>query len=97
MKDVPQHERRAQFICCLVLSQRGRVIKKVTGRVHGKIAFAKKGGRGFGYDPIFFVPKLNKTVAQMDAGEKNAISHRGNAIRKLKPFLNKLLQSIKKK
>jgi XTP/dITP diphosphohydrolase len=42
------------------------------------------GVNGFGYDPAFFVPKLNKTVAQLSAEEKNAISHRGNALRKLK-------------
>ncbi|MFB0552002.1 MAG: non-canonical purine NTP pyrophosphatase, partial [Phycisphaerae bacterium] len=49
------------------------------------------GKNGFGYDPIFFVPHSNKTVAQLTAEEKNAISHRGNAIRKFKPLLEELL------
>ncbi len=50
------------------------------------------GKNGFGYDPIFFVPHLNKTVAQLTTEEKNAISHRGNALRKLKPLLAELLK-----
>lgn len=93
MKDVPQHERRAQFICCLVLSQRGRVIKKVTGRVHGKIAFAKKGGRGFGYDPIFYYHPFRKTFGELPPGQKNRVSHRGRALAKIKRFLSAYLKN----
>ena len=62
--------------------------------VPGEIVAAKRGTSGFGYDPIFFVPRLDKTVAQLTADEKNAISHRGNAIRKLKPLLDELLKTI---
>ena len=50
------------------------------------------GENGFGYDPIFFLPELDKTVAQLTREEKNAISHRGSAIRKLKPVLDELLR-----
>jgi XTP/dITP diphosphohydrolase len=87
MKDFPQHERRARFICCLVLSQRGRVIKKVTGRVRGTIAFEKKGGRGFGYDPIFYYHPFRKTFGELTSRQKNLVSHRGRALRKMKEFL----------
>ncbi len=50
------------------------------------------GENGFGYDPVFFVPSLGKTVAQMPDDDKNAISHRGNAIRKFIPLLNAILE-----
>ena len=53
------------------------------GDCHGTIAYAPMGDRGFGYDPVFFVPQLRKTFAQMTAEEKNAISHRGKALRSL--------------
>lgn len=51
------------------------------GDCHGTIAFAPRGEGGFGYDPVFYVPELRKTFAQLTAEEKNAISHRGNALR----------------
>jgi len=60
--------------------------------LEGLITDKEIGENGFGYDPIFFVPKLNKTVAQLTTEEKNAISHRGNALRKLKPLLEELLK-----
>ena len=62
------------------------------GTLEGFIAETPIGENGFGYDPIFFVPRLNKTVAQLAAKQKNSISHRGSAIRKLKPLLDKLLE-----
>ena len=69
----------------------GKVLAETKGMLEGLIADKEVGGNGFGYDPIFFVPHLNKTVAQLTREEKNAISHRGNAIRKLKPILDELL------
>jgi len=93
MKNVPQQERRAQFICCLILSQHGRVIKKVTGRVHGTIALARKGSRGFGYDPIFYYHPFRKTFGELTPGEKNRVSHRGRALVKMKRFLSAHLRN----
>jgi XTP/dITP diphosphohydrolase len=58
--------------------------------LEGLIGKEEVGENGFGYDPIFFVPGLNKTVAQLTQEEKNAISHRGNAIGELKPVLDEL-------
>ena len=91
LKDVPKEKRLARFMCCLCLASSEKVLIETQGILDGIIIDEPVGENGFGYDPIFFVPKLNKTVAQMDADEKNAISHRGNAIRKLKPLLNELL------
>ena len=96
LEGVPKENRTAKFVCCLCLAGADKVLIETQGSLEGLIIDRETGTNGFGYDPIFFVPKLNKTVAQMDADEKNAISHRGNAIRKLRPLLNELLQSIKK-
>ena len=63
------------------------------GEVEGKIALEKHGTEGFGYDPIFFVPSLRKTFAQLTAEEKNAISHRGNALRSFAAELKTYLEN----
>lgn len=87
LKGVPQEQRAARFVCCLCLASRDKVLLETEGTLEGLIAEREIGTNGFGYDPIFFVPHLQKTVAQLTREEKNAISHRGNAIRKLKPLL----------
>ncbi len=92
LKDVLQEERTARFMCCLCLASPEKVLIETEGKLEGVIANEQSGENGFGYDPIFFVPRLYKTVAQMTSEEKNAISHRGNAIRKLKPKLEELLK-----
>ena len=87
LKDVPKEKRQARFVCCLCLASTEKVLIETTGTLEGEIIDEPAGENGFGYDPVFFVTKLNKTVAQLSAKEKNAISHRGNAIRKLKSLL----------
>jgi len=97
---VPQKKRTARFVCALCLAcpepvegaSPERILIETEGKLEGLIAERESGENGFGYDPIFFVPRLNKTVAQLTRNEKNAISHRGNAIRKLKPLLDELLR-----
>ncbi len=88
LKGVPKEERTARFVCNLCLASPKKVLTETEGTLEGIIAESPIGENGFGYDPIFFVPHLNKTVAQLTREEKNTISHRGNAIRKLKPLLN---------
>lgn len=92
LEGVPPEKRTARFVCHLCLANPQKVLIETEGTLEGIIAEKEKGKNGFGYDPIFFVPNLNKTVAQLTREEKNAISHRGNAIRKLKPLLDKLLR-----
>ncbi len=87
MKDVPDEKRRARFISCMVLSQRKKGITEITESAEGFITQVKKGCYGFGYDPIFFYPPLNKTFAELLPESKNEISHRGKALKKLKSFL----------
>lgn len=92
LADVPKEKRAARFMCCLCLASPEKVLIETEGKLEGVIANEQAGENGFGYDPIFFVPESNKTVAQMTSEEKNAISHRGNAIRKLKPKLEELVK-----
>jgi XTP/dITP diphosphohydrolase len=87
MKGVPDKKRRARFISCMVLSQRKKGITEIMESAEGFITQAKKGRHGFGYDPIFFYPPLNKTFAELLPESKNEISHRGKALKKLKSFL----------
>jgi len=99
LEGVPKEKRTTRFVCCLCLASPepvegaspGEVLAEAEGKLEGVIAEREVGENGFGYDPIFFVPSLDKTVAQLIRKEKNAISHRGNAIRELKHFLKQLL------
>lgn len=93
LEGVPQEKRTARFFCSLALASPEEVLIETEGTLEGLITKKEIGKNGFGYDPIFFVPHLNKTIAQLTSEEKNAISHRGNAIRKLKPLLEKLLNN----
>lgn len=88
---IPKEKRTARFVCCLCLASPEKVLLETEGRLEGLITDSQMGENGFGYDPIFFVPHLGKTVAQLSRQEKNAISHRGSALRKLKPLLDELL------
>ena len=91
LEGVPGEQRTARFVCRLCLASPEKVLIETEGTLEGLITDREIGSEGFGYDPIFFVPHLNKTVAQLTREEKNVISHRGNAIRKLKPLLDELL------
>lgn len=99
LKGVTTERRTARFVCSLCLAcpepvegaSPDEILIETQGTLEGRIAEKEIGQNGFGYDPIFFVPNLKKTVAQLTREEKNAISHRGNAIRKLKSILTPLL------
>jgi len=101
MQGVPKEKRTARFVCCLCLAcpepvegaSPDKILIETQGTLEGLITEKEIGENGFGYDPIFFVPHLNKTIGQLAAEEKNAISHRGNAIRKLKALLEQLLNT----
>lgn len=81
LKDVPEAKRTAYFACAVcVCFPDGRKLE-LEGRCNGKIGYKKKGSDGFGYDPVFLVG--DRSFAQFTAAEKDAVSHRGNALRKL--------------
>jgi len=83
---VAEEKRTARFVCRLCLASPEEILAETQGTVEGLTTEREIGTNGFGYDPIVYVPDM-----QMTAEEKNAISHRGNAIRKLKPILDELL------
>ncbi len=91
MKAVADEKRTARFVCNLCLAKEHEVLIQTQGMLEGVISEKETGENGFGYDPIFFVPELKKTVAQLSSEEKNAISHRGKAINAIKPLLAELL------
>jgi len=86
-----EERRKAKFICAMVLIVNEDEVVKVQGEAEGVITAEFRGEEGFGYDPLFFVKEYNKTFAQMSSEEKNAISHRGRALEKLKSELGKLI------
>jgi len=87
MKNAPSDKRQARFISCMVLSKKGKVLKAIEEFALGSILQEKKGTGGFGYDPIFYYPPLEKTFAQLDPEIKNQVSHRGKAFKILKDYI----------
>ena len=74
---------KAAFVCVAAAALPNRVVAETTGKVEGEILPEGRGRDGFGYDPLFFVPSLGKTMAEISTEEKNRISHRGQALRAL--------------
>ena len=89
---VPEEKRTARFMCALAIAGPEMDTTTVFGTCEGFILEEKRGTNGFGYDPIFFVPEKNRAMAELTPAEKGAISHRGNAIRKLADALPTLLK-----
>jgi XTP/dITP diphosphohydrolase len=87
MREEKGQERKAHFVCAIALAKNGRAKAIVTDRVDGEIMEELRGESGFGYDPVFYFPEREKTFAELSAEEKNLISHRGKAFRKLLPVL----------
>jgi XTP/dITP diphosphohydrolase len=71
----------------MVLAKKGRVVREFRGEVRGRIGLAPQGASGFGYDPLFYYPPLRRTFAELPPEVKNAVSHRGRAVLKLRAFL----------
>lgn len=80
MRDVPEGRRGAHFATAMVLKRMGDTDIEATGRVFGRITCEEAGENGFGYDSLFFYEPMGKTFAEMNAEEKNAVSHRKNAL-----------------
>ena len=84
---VPPGLRGAQYRCVLAAARNGEVLHTAEGSVEGMILDAPRGTGGFGYDPLFFLPALNKTMAELDLETKLSLSHRGRALTQLLPLL----------
>jgi XTP/dITP diphosphohydrolase len=92
MSEIPEGKRQAAFVCTLAVAAPQGEVELLEGRCRGQIAFAPRGKHGFGYDPIFFLPELGKTMAELDPEVKNRISHRARALEKLKELLPTILK-----
>ena len=87
LKDVPDENRTARFVCAICVSFPDGSEITAEGACEGKIGYEYRGNNGFGYDPLFMVG--DKSFAELSAEEKDAISHRGNALKKLEKLLSK--------
>lgn len=81
LNGVPEGGRGARFRCCVALSAPGKPIRVLEATCEGRIAEQPSGSGGFGYDPIFFLPQLGCTMADLTAAEKHAVSHRGKVLK----------------
>ena len=82
LDNVPEDRRQARFRCVMALGRPDRASELFRGACHGTIVRSPRGSRGFGYDPIFLVPELGRTMAELADEEKSRVSHRGIAARK---------------
>lgn len=88
LHNIPEEDRNANFHCSLVMAGPNREPLFVEGKAFGRILETGRGKNGFGYDPLFYIPELNKTMAELTSEEKNKISHRARAIVKLEKYLD---------
>lgn len=93
MRDVPDAERTARFRCVIALCEPGAAVELADGTCEGLILREPRGEKGFGYDPLFYYPPLKLTFSEMDAATKLSVSHRGNALRRLKSILAPRLEA----
>lgn len=91
LKNIPEEDRKANFHCSLVLAGPNREPLFVEGQVFGRILDVGRGENGFGYDPLFYIPTLDQTMAELTNEQKNEISHRAQAIKKLEKHLDSWL------
>lgn len=89
LEGVPVEQRTARFVCAIAAVDSDGEILTATGVIEGKIGYEERGEGGFGYDPIFYLPDMSRTTAELSADEKNAISHRGNALREIRKQMEK--------
>ena len=84
LNGVPDEKRTARFVCAIAAVMPDGTLLTTEGTIEGRIGYEERGKNGFGYDPIFLVPPYVQTSAELTEEEKNAISHRGNALRSMR-------------
>lgn len=90
LEGVPDEKRTARFVCAIAAVLPGGRELTTRATIEGRIDYEEKGEHGFGYDPIFYVPELGCTTAEIPESEKNLISHRGKALTQMKEKLQEL-------
>lgn len=89
LAEPPIKNRAARFVCALAVAEDGRIVYEARGTVEGEIAHEPRGERGFGYDPIFYFPPYDATLAEVADEAKLAVAHRGQAFRALADWLQR--------
>lgn len=92
LQGIPLNKRNAHYVCAAALADKDGLIGVVEGKCFGLIGFEQKGIHGFGYDPLFIIPKYKKTFAQLGVGIKHKISHRYHALKKARMILEKYIE-----
>jgi XTP/dITP diphosphohydrolase len=96
LQDVPPPARTARYRAVVVVADpQGRIVAEADGACEGLIGFVRKGAGGFGYDPLFVVPQFGCTMAELSAETKHSISHRGEALRRLRGPLTQALSGLR--
>ncbi|HVR84884.1 MAG TPA: RdgB/HAM1 family non-canonical purine NTP pyrophosphatase [Planctomycetota bacterium] len=96
LRDVPPPARTARYRAVIVIADpSGRIIAETDGSCEGLIGFERKGSGGFGYDPLFVVPQFGCTMAELPSETKHSISHRGEALRRLREPLTRALGAVR--
>jgi XTP/dITP diphosphohydrolase len=80
-------DRTARYVCVIALARAGKLVATFRGEVQGQIIDTPRGAGGFGYDPYFFYPPFQKTFAEVSQSEKQTVSHRGVALRRMREYL----------
>ena len=94
LEGVPWERRSARFRCIIAIASVSRIVGLCEGECQGIITFEPRGDQGFGYDPIFYLPELGKTMAELSLEEKNRLSHRGKAAREALKVLQPMWQGF---
>lgn len=89
LQGVPDEKRTARFVCAIAAAFPDGTVETTEGTIEGRIGYEEKGENGFGYDPIFYVPKFGCTTAELTGEQKNQVSHRGKALEAMKEILRK--------
>ncbi|WP_045523474.1 XTP/dITP diphosphatase [Neobacillus niacini] len=92
LQDVSEENRTARFYCALAVALPGKETITVAGTCEGRILAEPTGTNGFGYDPVFYVPEKGCAMAELSSDEKNKISHRANALKKLEGILDSIVE-----
>lgn len=92
LREIPQGKRAARFVCIIAIAVPGEKTLLCRGECHGIISFQPRGENGFGYDPIFYFPELDRTMAELTLGQKSQVSHRGKAVKEARRLLQKLAE-----
>ncbi|MED4225090.1 XTP/dITP diphosphatase [Neobacillus cucumis] len=96
LQGVPEEKRTARFYCALAIAIPGEETRTVSGTCEGRILTERRGTHGFGYDPVFYLPEKDQSMAELSSDEKNKLSHRANALKKLEAVLDTILERADK-